>query len=351
MEILISVAVLLACFYLLAILAEDFFVPSIDKIADRLKLSSDAAGATLLALGSSAPEFFTSLFAILGLVGSGHADVGAGTIVGSAIFNVLVIVGVSAMFKAVKLQWKPVLRDQLFYILTILLLLWSFWDGQIVLLEALVFVVMYGVYVFAAINWRKWFHYEEPPEPEYEMDSTPEGIHALTQKAMGFVIPSPFKRPKLYIVTFLFSILGIAGLSWLVVQQVLVLADAISINPTFLALTVLAAGTSIPDLISSIVVARQGRGDMAVSNAIGSNVFDILFGLGLPWTIVLLLHPGQPVNVGTENLNSSIVLLFATVVATLFLLMVRNWRIGHRSGLVLVILYVMYCAYIAATVA
>ena len=73
---------------MLAIVTEDYFVPAIDKIAHKLRLSSDASGATLLAAGSSAPEFFTSLFAVLGLAGA-HADVGAGTIVGSAIFNIL----------------------------------------------------------------------------------------------------------------------------------------------------------------------------------------------------------------------------------------------------------------------
>lgn len=350
MSLVLAILIILAAFYVLAIVSEEFFVPAIDIMARKLRLSSDAAGATLLAIGSSAPEFFTSLFAVLGLAGSGHADVGAGTIVGSAIFNVLVIVGAAATFKAVVLQWKPVIRDLVFYVLTILGLLAVFWDGQIVLYEAIGFVALYAVYVFLTVNWRRWLKYDEVPIPDVEEPEPRNRLHVGVHKLTALVVPDPAKKPKLYGVTFLVSILAIAGLSWVLVQQIVVLGDSLGISPTFLALTVLAAGTSIPDLIGSIVVAKQGRGDMAVSNAIGSNIFDVLFGLGLPWVIALLFLSSS-ISVGTENLIASVFLLFATVVAIIFLLVVRNWRIGHKSGLLLIGLYIAYCAYIALTVA
>ena len=88
---------------------------------------------------------------------------------------------------------------------------------------------------------------------------------------------------------------------------------------------------------------------MAVSNAVGSNIFDILFGLGLPWLIVLTFKTDAIV-VGTENLSASIFLLFATVIATLFLLIARKWRLGRYSGLFLIALYVAYVIYILQTV-
>ena len=133
------------------------------------------------------------------------------------------------------------------------------------------------------------------------------------------------------------------------IDQVLVIADVLNINATFLALTVLAAGTSIPDLLGSLVVAKQGRGDMAVSNAVGSNIFDILFALGFPWLIVLLFKTDEII-VSTENLSASIFLLFATVVATLFLLIARKWRLGRYSGIFLIGLYVAYCVYLVITI-
>ena len=263
-------------FYFIAIVSDEFFVPAIDKIAHKLKLSSDAAGATLLAIGSSAPEFFTSFVAIMGLVSSDHADVGAGTIVGSAIFNILVIVGVVALFRAVQLQWKPVMRDIGFYILTIIALLVSFADGKIVMYEALAFLALYGIYIYAVVNWRKWFHYKQPPAPTEPDFKNSKGLHKFAHKITAFVVPDPNKSNRAGL-TFLMSILLIAALSWILVDRVIVIADILNINATCLALSVLAAGTSIPDLIGSIIVANQGRGDMAVSNAVGSNIFDVLF--------------------------------------------------------------------------
>ena len=349
MNILFAIVVLGLIFYVLAILTEYFFVPAIDIITKKLNIGSDAAGATFLAMGSSAAEFFTSLIAILTLSGKSGASIGAGTIVGSAIFNILVIVGASAMYKTVTLQWKPVLRDQIFYIITIILLLLSFMDGKIELYEAIIFLVTYVLYVFIVMKWRTWFKYDEPEVPDNTDLESKGGLSGLAHRVVSFVVPDPVRRPKWYVVTFVFSVLLIAGLSWVMVEQIVVLADALSINATFLALTVLAAGTSIPDLLGSLVVAKQGRGDMAVSNAVGSNIFDILFALGLPWLIVLLFK-SDSITVSTENLSASIFLLFATVVATLFLLIARKWRLGRYSGLFLIGLYVAYCIYLVFTV-
>ena len=107
----------------------------------------------------------------------------------------------------------------------------------------------------------------------------------------------------------------------------------------------LAAGTSVPDLIGSIVVAKQGRGDMAVSNAVGSNIFDILFGLGMPWVLVILIK-GKDVEVESDNLNSSVALLFASVITLLFILISRKWHLKKFSGLVLIAFYAAYLVYI-----
>jgi K+-dependent Na+/Ca+ exchanger-like protein len=351
MSLILAIVLILAALYLLAILTEDFFIPAIDRLAGKLKLSSDAAGATLLAAGSSAPELFTAIIAVFGLAGGGSdiGDVGTGTIVGSALFNVLVIIGAAAMYKAVKLQWQPVIRDMVFYIISILVMLLAFSDGQIVLLEALGFVLMYAVYVWSVVKWRKWLKYDDNALEEVAETKIRGKFGTASYRILSLVIPDPTVKPKLYLVTFFMAIAGIGLLSWVLVDQVVVIANIFHINPTFLALTVVAAGTSVPDMIGSMVVAKQGRGDMAVSNAIGSNVFNIGFGLGMPWLLVLLFSKDS-VAVGTENLMASILLLLASVVAIIFLLMVRNWRIGHKSGLVLIGLYVAYCVYVVISI-
>lgn len=339
--LIIFLFVLLISFYLLSVIVDEFFVESLDILSHKFKLSSDVAGATFMAVGSSAPELFTSLIAVLRP--GDHADVGAGTIVGSAIFNILVIIGASALYRRAVLNWQPVVRDTGFYVLSIIALLITFLDGRIYLSEAIFFVVLYGVYIFAVMKWKSWFPYSEKVDPidvvEEELNKSK--LAKASKQLLSFIIPDARKNKKMYLWTFGVSIGLIAALSFVLVESAVGIGEILHINPTIIALTVLAAGTSIPDLLSSMIVAKKGRGDMAVSNAVGSNIFDILFGLGFPWLIILTLKGGH-VTVANENLLSSVILLFATVIAVFFLIFVRQWTIGKKAGLVLIALYVLY---------
>ncbi len=341
--LIFSILLLLASFYLLAVICEDYFVVALDKISSRLKLPSDVAGATLMAVGSSAPELFTSLFAVL-RAGS-HSNIGAGTIVGSAIFNILVITGAAATFRQAKLTWQPVFRDLIFYVLTIIALLFTFRDGQVVLHEALLFIGLYVVYIILVTQWKKILPYKDIDPLDIVVTETKRNkLAKASRKILNLLIPKPLEKNNQFVYTFVVAIVLIAGLSYVLVESAVNIGHILHINPTIIALTVLAAGTSIPDLLSSIIVAKQGRGDMAVSNAVGSNIFDILFGLGFPWLIVLLWNKGT-IEVNTENLMSSVFLLFATVLAILFILIARHWTIGRRAGLGLIGLYVIYLAF------
>jgi len=343
MTLTLYILALLASFYLLAVVCDRYFVASLDKIATRLKMSSDMAGATLMAVGSSAPELFVSFMA---LFRPGNEALGAGTIVGSAIFNILVIIGAAAMVRKAFIAWQPIIRDIAFYSLSILLLIYSFWDGRIVLLEASMFIILYIIYVLAVMNWRKILLYKEgekqPVEVSVKKSEDKHNKKTLTKilstinRSMDFIFP----RAEYYWLTFFVSISLIAGLSWVLVESAVGIADILHVPAVIIGLTVLAAGTSIPDLISSVIVARQGRGGMAISNAIGSNIFDILIGLGLPWAIVTA--GGVVVPVVTENLSSSIILLFATIVAVLFFLIAKKWHINRFAGASLVGLYILY---------
>merc|ERR1712167_166685 len=98
-----------------------------------------------------------------------------------------------------------------------------------------------------------------------------------------------------------------------------------------MALTIVAAGTSVPDAIGSILVAKQGEGDMAVSNAIGSNVFDILMGLGLPYFLGCLVH-GKPLGVATDDLIVSMGILFGVLVAVVAMLSMSKWVLTKQVG-------------------
>lgn len=341
----ISIIVLLLSFYLLAVVCDRYFVSSLDAISEKLKINSDVAGATLMAIGSSAPELFVSLIA---LFKPGNESLGAGTIVGSALFNILVIIGASAMVKKAFIAWQPVIRDVLFYSLSIIVLIFSFKDGIITMTEAGIFLLLYVIYILAVLKWKKILPYkEETKDIMADLENSLEEEtkkKSLLGKILNFIelgLDKLFPSAKHYWWVFFISIMIIAGLSWTLVESAIIIAEFLHIPAVIIGLTVLAAGTSIPDLMSSVIVAKQGRGGMAISNAVGSNIFDILFGLGFPW-MLFLAFTGKTIHVATENLNSSIILLFATVLAILFLLLLRKWKIGRKSGLILIGLYVAY---------
>lgn len=344
MFILHVVLLLLSCYILMKI-CDEYFVRSLDKISERFSLSSEAAGATLMAVGSSAPELFVSLISIL--KPGNHGAMGAGTIVGSAIFNILVIIGGSLLVRKAKVLWQPVVRDMLFYGISIVALLLVFIDGRITLPEASVFIALYVVYVFAVMHWKKLLRYEE-----VELEELAEDVHTADVKALGAiakifdrVLACTFPSMRYYWLVFGISLVWIIVLSWVLVESGVGLAHALGIPEVIIGLTVLAAGTSVPDLISSLVVAKQGRADMAISNAAGSNIFDILICLGLPW-LIYIVQTGNAVQVDTSNLLGSIALLFASIICIVFLFVYRRWHLGRRSGLFLLCIYAGYLVWL-----
>ncbi|MBU0648245.1 calcium/sodium antiporter [Patescibacteria group bacterium] len=347
-EFVFNIFLLLFSFYALARIVDLFFVETLDIISKRLRLSSDIAGATFMAVGSSAPELFVAVLALFRA--TEQQSIGAGTIVGSAIFNVLVIVGASGLFKRAILTWQPVIRDLLFYIVTIILVLFTFADGQITIGDALLYVGVYVVYLFSFGIWKKIFPYTMKADEEaalaeddaqQKMRKSNWNIKNFFDKFLTLVFIDLKKFPRFFVVNFLISILFLIGLSHLLVESAVGVAHYLHIPEVIIALTILAAGTSVPDLLSSINVAKKGYGDMAVSNAVGSNIFDIGVGLGLPW-LIMLLWGRESIPVETENLYSSVVLLFATVLALLFLLVSRRWEIGRYAGVILIGCYVFY---------
>ena len=291
-----------------------------------------------MAVGSSAPELFVALFAVI--KPGDHQAIGIGSIVGSAIFNLLFIVGAAALVRKATLNRLPVIRDLSFYSISVALLVWFIWDGKLTILGTSVFLVVYIFYVIAVVYWRKWFPYEDTSfESEGEPKCDKKGIIGLFDKTLCFIFP----KPKNYYLVFFFSVLLIAGISWVLVELAVLISADLGIPEAIIALTVLAVGTSVPDLFSSIIVAKQGRGDMAISNAIGSNIFDILVGLGLPFLIVMLISGGS-INAGGDLLTSTFI-LSASVLLLVLLLLFGKWKIGKITGVILIGSYIFYIIY------
>lgn len=335
MTALLSAGVILVCVWLLAIVTDRVFVIALDEISARLSLPASVAGASLMAVGSSAPELVIALTALF-KDGGAHADVGIGTIVGSALFNILVITGVSAIVRPAESRVRVVLRDGLMYLACVGLLLWAFSDGSIALYEAGIFVALYGVYLAILWCWPRDPEEDAPPEE----DSTHE-VPAPLQAFVMLVLQAFSGDPKRHFVrAFVVALVAIAGICWVLVDAALIFSTAVGIPPVVVALTILAAATSVPDLIASVIVARQGRGEMAVANAVGSNIFDVLVGLGVPWLVAILVL-GEQVVVGTDGLWLSTIGLLSTAVL-LMIFQITGRVLTRLEGLILVTVYAGY---------
>jgi K+-dependent Na+/Ca+ exchanger-like protein len=167
---------------------------------------------------------------------------------------------------------------------------------------------------------------------------------------MTFTIPDT-KRPglgKWCYFSFSVSIVWIAGFSWLMVWWAEVIGNTIGIPSVVMGLTVLAAGTSVPDLLTSVIVARRGNGDMALSSSIGSNLFDILVGLPLPW-FLYTVWPTKPnfVYIGAKNIWISIFILIGMLVFITIAIHCQGWKLTKMLG---TMMFFMYFAFLAVTV-
>nr|XP_061784140.1 sodium/potassium/calcium exchanger 3-like isoform X2 [Nerophis lumbriciformis] len=146
-----------------------------------------------------------------------------------------------------------------------------------------------------------------------------------------------------YLLTFLTSTLWIALFSYLMVWMVSIISYTLGIPEVIMGITFLAAGTSVPDCMASLIVARQGLGDMAVSNSIGSNIFDVLLGLGFPWALrTLLVSYGSVVPINSRGLVYSVILLLASVTLTVLCVHLNRWKLDRRLGVWLMLLYAIF---------
>ncbi|KAL6487108.1 hypothetical protein MHYP_G00037340 [Metynnis hypsauchen] len=507
-------------FYALAVVCDDYFVPSLEKICERLHLSEDVAGATFMAAGSSAPELFTSVIGVFITKG----DVGVGTIVGSAVFNILCIIGVCGIFagQAVRLSYWTLLRDSTYYTISVTTLIVFIYDEKVTWYESLVLILMYLVYILImkcnsrvvhyierrkrkknstnlgngtasntdlddgcdatavllkkanfhrkpsvlmvdellsayphqlsfseagmrimitshfsprtrltmasrmliterqrlinsrfsngdsevtvkipgrrgvenglvsverGLNGRRGGHHdddrggadagtdtenenednennendgEEEEEDENEGPFVPFHCPAGACNKLKWLIAWPmslllfFTVPncatprweRWFMVTFISSTLWIAGLSYIMVWMVTVIGFTLGIPDVIMGITFLAAGTSVPDCMASLIVARQGLGDMAVSNSIGSNVFDILVGLGLPWALqTLAIDYGSTIHLNSRGLIFSVGLLLASVFLTVLGVHLNKWTLDKRLGFMCLLMYAVFLCF------
>nr|XP_019954366.1 PREDICTED: sodium/potassium/calcium exchanger 3-like [Paralichthys olivaceus] len=364
--VLLHVLCAIYMFHALAIVCDVYFVPSLEKVSENLQLSQDVAGATFMAAGSSAPELFTSLIGVFITKG----DVGVGTIVGSAVFNILVIIGICGIFSK---QRQRLIRSRV-----------GLEEGAASGEEGSGASGLRGrengsvaegdrqtlegeremgkevaVGTSGGALSKEEEEEEEEQEEREEEDSpfkpfnVPDGWCMRVKWLLSwplsvllyFTIPdcSLPQWERWYLLTFLSSTLWIALFSYLMVWMVTIISHTFGIPEVIMGITFLAAGTSVPDCMASLIVARQGMGDMAVSNSIGSNIFDVLLGLGFPWALrTIIVSYGSVVTINSKGLVYSVILLLASVTLTVLCVHLNHWRLDRRLGFSLLLLYAIF---------
>lgn len=401
--LLVHIFVSLYMFLGLAIICDEYFVPSLEKMCKLLNIQPDVAGATFMAAGSSAPELATAVIAVF----VAKDDIGIGTVVGSAVYNIAFVIGICGIFagRVIYLNWWPMFRDCLFYLISILALLFALRDGSVTWVESVLFLSLYVVYIlFMFVNHRVevWLnslkclsgfasHDPEPlngvtyhplPEMSSENGTSEKLLFSVSSECLSsieipseaeegtvfspppghfrkciwlvslplltfcyFTVPDCRRRrwERWFFGTFFMSCVWIGLLSYVLVWMITVIGYTLHIRDTIMGLTFLAAGASIPDAISSLLVVRDGFGDMAVSNAVGSNVFDILLCLGLPWFLqTVVVEPGSKIPVRSRGLTYSTMTLLLTVVFLLLATHLNGWKLSKRYGSVLLAWYALF---------
>lgn len=299
--------ILLIAGFVLLIKGADFFVEGSSSIARALKVPSIVIGLTLVSLGTSAPEAAVSITA--GLRGS--SDISLGNVIGSNIFNLLAVIGCAALVAAIPMQKGILTRDLPVSILSTIVLFLMMLDGHISRPE--------GIFLLAAIL-------------VYMIILVKGALKNRTEEAEEKILPIPL--------SLVYVVLGLAAIvlgGQLVVNNATIIAKHFGMSDTLVGLTIVAIGTSLPELVTSVMAARKGESGIALGNAIGSCIFNFFFIVGIASTLA-------PITVDMNLLVDMVLLIIINILIFIFC------RTGHKvtrlEGAVLAALYVGYTAYI-----
>ena len=293
--------------FVLLIKGADLFVDGSSSIAGILKVPSVIIGLTIVAMGTSAPEAAVSINAGL----AGNSDISLGNIVGSNIFNLLVVIGACAVIFPAASNEDILKRDLWWNIGVSALLFVLILDGKISRLEGFIFLAIFIFYLGLMVRSAMKNRMEEAP------------VNLL-----------PLWK------SILFVILGLAAVVFggdMVVDNASMIAKAWGMSDTLVGLTIVAIGTSLPELVTSITASKKGDSGIALGNAVGSCLFNILFILGMASVLT-------PINAVPELVIDAAILIAVTI---LILIVAKTDKKTNRmEGLICVLSYIVYTVYI-----
>lgn len=308
MEILFEIC-LMAVGFALLIKGADLFVDGASGIAARLGIPQLVIGLTIVAMGTSAPEAAVSISAAL----KGNAEITIGNIVGSNILNILIILGITSVIISVKVVASTIKYELPFMIaITAVLLLFGYTGGNITFSEGIllwVLFILYLTYLFVMAKRNK----DETDDKQEE---------------------KPLWKLIIFILLGLFMIVFGSDIS---VDGASAIAKAVGISERFIGLTIVALGTSLPELVTSIAAARKGKADIAIGNIVGSNIFNILFVVGTTSLITPVVFASNFIIDTAIAIAAGILLLVGVL---------RKKELSRATGIIMLVCYGAYFIYL-----
>lgn len=303
--------VLLLVGFVLLIKGADMFVDGSSSVAKILKVPSVIIGLTIVALGTSFPEAAVSITASI----QGKNEMALSNIIGSNTFNLLMVIGISAFIKAFAVDQDIKKRDLPFNILlTAVLLFFTFTGRKIGRLEGIIFIIILIGYIWILIK------------------------SALKNKIEEEAVAMSVPKSILFI---LIGVVAIIGGGQLVVNNASAIASELGLSDLFIGLTIVAIGTSLPELVTSVVAAKKGESGLALGNAVGSSILNILFILGFSTVL-------SPISVVSAEffkvMIDIIILLIVSMILQVFC--VTRDKVSKFEGVICVLLYMGYMAFV-----
>lgn len=302
--------------FALLVKGADIFVDGASSVAKKMRIPAFVIGLTIVAFGTSAPELAVSITAAM----KGSNDIALGNVVGSNIFNTLVVLGVSAAITPIAVEKGMIKRDYPLSIFAALLLavlsmdtiLFKKAEMSLGRIDGIILLIAFAGFMYMTVK---------------------AGLENRTEEDEESAAMPIFK-------SLLFIVLGLAGIvigGDVSVEAAKEIARAFGLSEALIGLTIVACGTSLPELVTSVIAARKGESDIAVGNVIGSNIFNIFMILGVSATIL-------PMNISNTYLYD-MAILTAVMVLT-YLPIAKTKKVTRGMGITMVLVYVAYTAYL-----
>ncbi|MFV0441635.1 MAG: calcium/sodium antiporter [Lachnospirales bacterium] len=308
---------LLVVGFLLLVKCADFFVSGSSSVAKKLGVEEFIIGLTLVAFGTSAPELAVSVTASL----QEQNEIAISNVLGSNIFNILAVLGISSIILPIKVDKNILSKDLplslVAAIATLVMCLDGFLEGSTTTVvsrgDGLILLLLFSIFLYYTISY---------------------SVNNKNIIANEEICPLPLWKSLLLIGI---GLIGIVMGGKLVVYSATIIASDFGVSETIIGLTIVALGTSLPELVTTVVATKKGSADMALGNVVGSNIFNILLILGITSVI-------DPVYVNTENISDAIILVLITIV--LIIMAYTSRKIQRAEGIVLISLLAMYYVFI-----